>query len=144
MEHNDLLMKTIDNIDRKVDGLVIDIQGVRQDLVRNEEWHKVLNSQVKDIHDAVYGNGKIGLSQEIKCIDDAVGANAEEIGNLIEKVDELSKRHQKQDSLKEASKLEWLRGWRAVIFAVVTTALTAVATLGVDRFLDNLLAHIEP
>ena len=130
-----LMLRGMESIGRKVDKIDEDIQYVKGELVRNEEWNNVLNKSVQDIHEAVHGNGKAGLSQEIKCLDDAIGNHTEEINDLRRAVEGINVVHKEEDTLQKAARLEWLKGWRAVFFTLVTTILTVTATLIINNYL---------
>ena len=132
-----LMLRGMESIGRKVDKIDEDIQYVKGELVRNEEWHNVLNKSVQDIHEAVHGNGKQGLSQEIKCLDDTIGEHSEEIQSLKIAVSNINTTHKEEDTLQKAARLEWLKGWRAVFFTLVTTILTVTATLLINNYLNR-------
>lgn len=130
-----LLMEGMKSIGNKVDKIDADMQYVKGELVRNEEWHKVLNKSVSDIHEAVHGNGKAGLSQEIKCIDEAVGDNLERINSIDERLNQIAKFHEKEDERTWLQKQEWVKGWRGLLFTIITTAATVTVTLLVQNYL---------
>lgn len=132
-----LVMRGMESIGTKVDKIDADMQYVKGELVRNEEWHKVLNQSVQGIHEAVHGNGKAGLSQEIKCIDDAVGKNAKQIEEIDRRLDGIAKFHQREDERNWLEKQEWVKGWRGLIFTILTTAATVAITLIVQNYLFN-------
>ena len=132
-----LIMRGMESIGTKVDKIDADIQYVKGELVRNEEWHKVLNKSVQGIHEAVHGNGKAGLSQEIKCIDDAVGEQAEQIRDLDRRLDGIAQFHKKEDERNWLEKMEWVKGWRGLVFTILTTAATVTITLLVQNYIFN-------
>lgn len=133
----DLIMRGMESIGNKVDKIDADMQYVKGELVRNEEWHKVLNQSVQGIHEAVHGNGKAGLSQEIKCIDDAVGENAKQIRDLDKRLDGIAQFHKVQDERTWLQKQEWVKGWRGLVFTILTTAATVTITLLVQNYIFN-------
>ena len=130
-----LIMRGMESIGTKVDKIDADIQYVKGELVRNEEWHKVLNRSVQGIHEAVHGNGKAGLSQEIKCIDDAVGEQAEQIKELTTRLDGIAEFHKEEDKRNWLERQEWVKGWRGLIFTILTTAATVTITIMVQNYL---------
>ena len=132
-----LIMKSIDSIGHKVDKIDEDMQYVKGELVRNEEWHKVLNKSVQGIHEAVYGNGKAGLSQEIKCIDDAVGKNSEKIDALNQRFRGVAELRKEENERNWLEKQEWVKGWRGLIFTILTTAATVTITLMAQNYIFN-------
>jgi len=132
-----LIMRGMESIGAKVDKIDADIQYVKGELVRNEEWHKVLNKSVQGIHEAVHGNGKQGLSQEIKCIDDAVGRNAEQIEILDQRIRGIAEFHKEEDKRNWLERQEWVRGWRGLVFTILTTAATVTITLLVQNYIFN-------
>ena len=114
-------------MDKKLDKIGVDIVYLREETVRNEEWHKTLNDDLKEVHAAVYGNGNIGLKQELQCIDSAVG----DINDRLSHIEDDKKQ---RDTLKTTTKLEWLRGWRAVFFTGLTVLISTAITLGVGGY----------
>lgn len=124
MDATAILMK---NMDDKLDKIGGDVIYLREETVRNEEWHKSLDADLREVHEAVYGNGGIGLKQELKCIDDAVG----DLGSRL--TDRENDRKQR-DTLKTTSKMAWLRGWRAVFFTGLTVLISTIITLGVGEY----------
>lgn len=127
-----LVINGMEHIGKAVDKIDGDMETVKAELVRNEEWHKVLNEKVKDIHVAVHGNGKAGLSQEIKCIDDAVGINSNKISVLSAKIDDLQKSHDEEAKDRKDWTLGWLKHWRTLLFAGMTALITLVVSTAVD------------
>ena len=114
-------------MDKKLDKIGVDIVYLREETVRNEEWHKTLNDDLKEVHAAVYGNGNIGLKQELQCTDDAVG-------NINDRLSHIEDDKKQRDTLKTTTKLEWLRGWRAVFFTGLTVLISTAITLGVGGY----------
>ena len=114
-------------MDKKLDKIGVDIVYLREETVRNEEWHKTLNDDLKEVHAAVYVNGNIGLKQELQCIDSAVG----DINDRLSHIEDDKKQ---RDTLKTTTKLEWLRGWRAVFFTGLTVLISTAITLGVGGY----------
>lgn len=132
-----LIMEGMKSIGNKVDKIDADMQYVKGELVRNEEWHKVLNQSVQGIHEAVHGNGKAGLSQEIKCIDDAVGENAKQIKELDKRLDSIAQFHKEEDKRNWLERQEWVKGWRGLIFTILTTAATVAITIVIQNYITG-------
>jgi len=124
---NELLLVGMNSIGGKVDSLCDGMEYVKGELIRNEEWHNTLNNSVGEIHDAVHGNGKPGLTNELKCIDNAVG----EINVRLTAIENDSTN---RATLSATSKLEWLRGWRAVFFTGITVTISTIVTLGLGYY----------
>jgi hypothetical protein len=127
----DLLLVGMNSIGGKVDELCISMEYVKGELIRNEEWHKRLNDDVKDIHSAVHGNGKPGLTKELQCIDDAVA-------DISRRLTAIETERRERDSLRTTSKLEWLRGWRAVFFTGATVLISTAITLSLGHYFGQL------
>lgn len=127
----ELLLVGMNSIGGKVDNLCDSMEYVKGELIRNEEWHKTLNDSVGEIHDAVHGNGKPGLTRELQCIDDAVGG-------LDKRLEAIETERRTRDTLKTTSKMEWLRGWRAVFFTAMTVFLSTIITLGLGHYFGQI------
>jgi hypothetical protein len=127
----ELLLVGMESIGKKVDNLCDSMDYVKGEQIRNEEWHKVLNKNLKEVHEAVHGNGKPGLTKELQCIDDAVG-------KLGVRLDAIETERRKRDTWQTTSKLEWLRGWRAVFFTAMTVLLSTIITLSLGHYFGQL------
>lgn len=131
-DDNALLLVSMENIGTKLDKIGDDVDYLKGETIRNEEWHKSLNHDLREVHDAVHGNGKPGLTTELRCIDDAVG-------DINTRLAHIEKGEVNKTQLSTVSKLEWLKGWRAVFFTAMTVLLSTIITLGIGGFFNRFL-----
>lgn len=130
-DDNALLLVGMQSIGRTVDKISADMEYVKGEQIRNEEWHKSINSDLKEVHEAVHGNGKPGLTTELECIDSAVG-------EMSARLSAIETERRSRDTLKSTSRLEWLRGWRAVFFTAMTVLLSTIITLAVGHYFGTI------
>ncbi len=130
-DDNALILTQMKNIDVKLGKIAEDVVYLRGEQIRNEEWHKTLDSDMKEVHEAVHGNGQPGLAKEMKCIDDTMG-------DINTRLVAIETNEVKKSQLTTVSKLEWLKGWRAVFFTGITVLISTVVTLSIGYYFNTL------